>query len=628
MNLLEVKRLSWTEELYKVYELNSEREFDGDEAVLIPVSHSTAQAQIEITLRDDGTIVTANEVIKENATTIIPVTEDSGTRSSGICPMPFADKLIYIAGDFDKYGFGKYSENKEYYSQYIAALQKWSESENTHRAVNAVYSYLKKGTVISDLIRFNVLVLDESTGKLKEKIKFGNGYQEDSFVRFIVNYRDDIKHENRTWLDKSLYESFINYNKTLMNNIQLCYVTGTEETVTYKHPSKIRNTGDKAKLISSNDESGFSYRGRFDNKEQALSVGYEYSQKIHNALRWLIERQGMTIETMSIIVWASALQNIPDGILTQSSQDSFFSDLLDEENDIPDTEPKHREMIEKIIFGLKETYEPASKVMIMGVDAATTGRLSVSMYSEFESSQFYENIKNWHLNTAWPRFNSKLKKNTVNSFSLYGIIRCAFGTEQNGFITCKKEIERENILRLIPCVTSERTVPSDIITALFRKASNPLAYEKRYNHREVLETACGMIRNSNLKRGGITAMAYDPNEKNRSYLYGCLLAIADKAESSTYDEKDRDSRLTNARRYWNSFSSRPYITWKNIHEKLRPYLDRCEYRNYYEGLISDIMEKMSVYDFSDNSPLEPSYLLGYHHFTSYMYTKKNTENKD
>ena len=123
-------------------------------------------------------------------------------------------------------------------------------------------------------------------------------------------------------------------------------------------------------------------------------------------------------------------------------------------------------------------------------------------------------------------------------------------------------------------------------------------------------------------------MAYDPNEKDRSYLYGCLLAIADKAESSTYDEKDKESRQTNARRYWNSFSSRPYLTWKNIHEKLRPYLDRCEYRGYYEGLISDIMDKMNLTEFADNSPLEPAYLIGYHHFMTYMYTKKNKEDNE
>ena len=99
--------MSWTEELYQVYENNCGREFDGEDDMLIPVSHSTAKAQIEVTLRDDGNIINASSVNKEQSTTIIPVTEDSGTRSSGICPMPFADKLVYIGGDYGKYSSGK-----------------------------------------------------------------------------------------------------------------------------------------------------------------------------------------------------------------------------------------------------------------------------------------------------------------------------------------------------------------------------------------------------------------------------------------------------------------------------------------------------------------------------------------
>ena len=57
-------------------------------------------------------------------------------------------------------------------------------------------------------------------------------------------------------------------------------------------PDKIRHSGDDAKLISSNDKSGFTYRGRFIDAEQTFSVSFEASQKAHNALRWLIGKQG------------------------------------------------------------------------------------------------------------------------------------------------------------------------------------------------------------------------------------------------------------------------------------------------------------------------------------------------
>lgn len=123
-------------------------------------------------------------------------------------------------------------------------------------------------------------------------------------------------------------------------------------------------------------------------------------------------------------------------------------------------------------------------------------------------------------------------------------------------------------------------------------------------------------------------MAYDPNLTDRSYLYGCLLAIADKAESESYDPEERNDRITNARRYWNTFSQRPYQAWRIIEERLRPYLDKLgKAQVKYSKWINEITSKMLPADFADNRRLEPIYLLGYHHFTDYMYNFKS-ENKE
>ena len=415
-----------------------------------------------------------------------------------------------------------------------------------------------------------------------------------------------------------------------MGEKQLCYASGEIAASTYKHPSKIRNSGDKAKLISSNDESGFTYRGRFAGKEEAVSVSYEYSQKIHNALRWLISKQGAALDSMTVIVWASNMQDVPD------AQNKFIEDddlmFEDDTDEIPTTAPMYMTLLKKRIFGYRDKLEPNTKVMIMGLDAATTGRINISFYSELEGSRFLNNIESWHTCTACLRFSGRNKKSLVNSFSLYEIIRCAFGNEQGAFIDCDKKLMKDNVLRLLMCVTDGRPVPEDIIHGLYFKASNPLAYDNAYNHRTVLETACGIIRKSMIERNkpeqeGEYLMAYDPNETNRSYLYGCLLAIADKAESEAYDGNERNERVTNARRYWNAFSQRPYQTWGIIEERLRPYMDKLgKAQVKYAKWINEITSKMNSDEFSNNSRLEPLYLLGYHHFTGYMYTKP--ENKE
>ncbi|WP_297957209.1 type I-C CRISPR-associated protein Cas8c/Csd1 [uncultured Ruminococcus sp.] len=618
--------MSWTNELYQIYEYNSNREFEPNEPVMLPVAHSTANAQIELTIGFDGNFKSARAVEKSEAVTVIPATENSATRSSGICAMPYADKLIYIAGDYSQYAEGKKADNSGHFTNYMNQLRAWLASEYSHPFVRALYSYLEKKHLIADLVEAGVIKTDETTGKFKDKEKISGIAQEDCFVRIVINTSED---RIETWKDKSLQESFISFNSDLMGEKQLCYASGEYAAATYKHPSKIRNSGDKAKIMSTNDESGFTYRGRFSDKEQAVSVGYEYSQKIHNALRWLREKQGRTIDSLTVIVWASAMQDIPK-CSESLIDDSDFDDLpAGKEAEIPSTVPKYMDLLKKRIFGVREKLEPNTKVMIMGLDAATPGRINISMYSELESSQYLANIEKWHSETAWLRFSGKLKKKMVNSFSVYDIIKYAFGTEQGAFVDCDKRVMRDNIIRLLNCITNGARLPSDIVNALYQKASTPLAYDKDYNHRAVLETACGMIRKQRIENGkGDVSMAYDPSINDRSYLYGCLLAIADKAENEAFDPDERNVRVTNARRYWNSFSQRPYTTWCIIEERLRPYLNKLgKAQVRYGKWINEITSKMDAAGFADNTRLEPMYLLGYHNFTEYMYNG-NTNKED
>ena len=612
--------MSWANELYQVYETQCGREFD-DGNTLMPISHSTANAQIEVTLNKMGEFIAARELSKdEGKNTRIPVSEDSASRTSGISAMPFADKLVYIAGDYNNYAKNNKADNSKYYQLYFEQLRKWHKSKYTHPAVDALYRYISKKCMIKDLINCGIITLDENTGRFADKVKISGIAQEDSFVRFRINGLD----EPQTWKDESLSDAFILWYGLQSDNVSLCYATGRILPLSSKHPSKIRNSGDKAKLISANDESGFTYLGRFVSSDEALTVSYDFSQKMHNALKWLIQRQGMSFDTLTMIVWASTLQPLPDIHCAGLSDDDYFED---DETNIPDTQKMYCELLRKRIFGDKGEMSINTKVMLMCVDAATTGRLSVSLYTELEGSRFMNNLIRWHEDTAAVRWNGKQKRFLINSFSVYNIINCAYGTEMTKGseckLECKKETLKDNILRLIPCITQGRPLPADIVNALFRKASNPLSYEKVYNHRMVVETACGMIRKHNIDRKvGITVMAYDPTITDRSYLYGCLLAVADAAERSTY-EKDENDRITNARRYWSAFSYRPCKTWSLIEERLRPYLDKLGKKSVrYEKMINEIMEKMGMNSFMDNSSLSPAYLLGYHHYTNKIYLKK------
>lgn len=624
--------LRWADELYQIYERFCGHPIDGDTAVLLPVAHSTANAQIEVTLSEDGTFQSAKKIEdKKDAVTIIPVTEDSGSRGVGIAPHPFADKLIYIAGDYVSYVSEKAERAKKSYAAYLEQLKAWAEGNHSHPAVRAIYAYLQKGCLIQDLLTASVLNLDEQTGKLgKEKIC--DVVQSDCMVRFRV-YQLNPGSRDETWLDSTLYESWIAQNEeqnASQQVRQLCYATGKVTECSYKHPNKIRNAGDKAKLFSSNDESGFSYRGRFQNKEQAISIGYDFSQKMHNALRWMIQRQGNSIgRTMTLLAWESDLEKLPNLMESSSEMFSDYKEQCGESQDdidifdIPtsdfgaDVAPErtfasYQENLKKVIFSYQNNMKPLSNVMVMVLDSATTGRLSMTMYTQMEHSEFFKSLKAWHEQTAWRYW--RKKKFDIFSFSLYDIVNCAYGTEQGNFLKCDDKLMPFTISRLLPCVLGEQAFPMDLLHALCDRASYPQAYDQKYNWDLVVACACGMLRRKIYEQKGECNMELDETCTRRDYLYGRLLAVAEVAESVVLNKKEgNDTRITNARRYFTAFVNQPYRTWNVIRQRLEPYISFMPkpQRNYYCTLIDEITGMFDHAAFMDNSKLEPEYLHAY-----------------
>ena len=137
-----------------------------------------------------------------------------------------------------------------------------------------------------------------------------------------------------------------------------------------------------------------------------------------------------------------------------------------------------------------------------------------------------------------------------------------------------------------------------------------------------------MIRKEKLENKEECKMALDENCTRRSYLYGRLLAVADAAESSTYERDEK--RTTNAQRYFETFSNRPYTTWDIIRKRLNPYLDgmKTQTRIYYEKLINEITNSFEHNDFNDNSKLEPEYLHAYSCQLVKIYNKNKKDIND
>ena len=137
--------------LYETYE-NIIKQGSKD---LLPIAHSTQNAHIEVTLNSNSEMIGAEFVDKDNASTLIPVTEASASRTSGNAPHPLCDKLQYLAGDYEQYT----GKKKEFYDEYIKQLKDWCQSEHSNNKVKIIYNYLVKGAYFRRSL--GIMIVDE-----------------------------------------------------------------------------------------------------------------------------------------------------------------------------------------------------------------------------------------------------------------------------------------------------------------------------------------------------------------------------------------------------------------------------------------------------------------------------------
>lgn len=551
--------MAWLKTLAETYDTVSDLagvEKNG-QPVLLPMSHSTLNAQIEVTIDGEGNFLDAHKLEKgSNAVTVIPVTEDSAARSSGIAPHPLCDKLCYIAGDYTLYT----GDNKEeYFKAYMEQLKDWAESADTHPMVQAVCQYLGKKSLIQDLAVSKVLELDENS-QLTDKIKLQGLGQTGANVRFIVYGKDKPQ---EVWKNQELYKKYAAYYQKKAGEKKLCYAFGKIEACSDKHPSKIRNSADKAKLISGNDESGFTYRGRFASKEQAVSVGYETSQKAHNALRWLMEKQGYKRDESAMVCWmVNRNMQIPDimkdSVNAYGDMDDFDFDFDSMDTygpDRHDTGKYFAQQFNNAVSGYAGKIRTEDKVAIIALDAATTGRLSVVYYDEMGGRQYMDAILNWQRHCNWRRTitvesseGSRRKVRCECTPSPRDMALAAFGVQRSEWLEADSKLIKATIKRLLPCITQKgMKIPPDIIRAAARRASMPQAMGESVWYNDVLCVVCAMIKYNYEEEGGTMEHFLSENADNRNVLFGRLLAVYDYMEQRAMFERDENGKIKERR---------------------------------------------------------------------------------
>lgn len=620
--------MSWIQKLYDTYE-NCQSMVGvaegGRGSPLMPIYHTTQQAQIEAVIDTEGSWRSAEALEdKKERTTLIPCTEKSASRTSSPVPHPLFDNLTYLAGDYIKYRPFK----GDRYSQYIEQLSDWCASPYAHPKVRAVLTYLKKGCLMEDLIRSGVLYRDES-GALPKKWEGGKedtppifkavaGDQADAFVRFqVVRAEGSEDLHSRIWEDRSVWQSFIDYQNSLPADRDYCYVLGREVPVSAVSPKYIRRPGDGAKLISANDKDGFTYRGRFETQSQAFSIGRETTEKAHNALKWLIRRQAYVNGDQVILAWRT------DGGKTLDPCENSLDLMFDLEPDEPQitTGEEFSQRFRRALAGYGGNLKGGEDACVIGLDSATPGRLSIFYYRELREKDLVDRVGRWHETCRWyfqayPKAKAFEKDAKPVPFigapSPETITEAAYGRGSD-------KLKKSTVQRLLPCIVDGAALPRDIVLCAVRRASNPVALDD--DHGKTLAAACALVRKiyNDRENPGIKnssdyrerwKMALDTEETDRNYLFGRALAYAQQLESYALGLSE-EKRNTNAERMQAAFSRHPAKTWETLYHALLPYLQKLGPRgSRYRDELSGVIAAIKKDDFT-NEPLSEIYLLGY-----------------
>ena len=620
--------MSWLQELFETYEVCAGREPSGS-ATLMPIAHTTQQAHIEIVLDEEGNFRRASVLSKgADATTMIPCTEKSGGRT-GSKPdsHPLSDKLQYIAADFLAHGgvvtSGFSGSPAEPHRKFFELLSGWAASDPEQPKLKSILIYVQKGKVVEDLAASGIVPLNTEKKFLGTwdgdkhdmppifAVLPAGQMPQDVFIRWRVEGSSNPA--SGTWEDDGLIQSWIRYYQSMPSMQGFCMVKGEESTLSQQHPAKLRNAGDKAKLISANDNDGLTFRGRFTESAQAVGVGYEVTQKAHNALRWLIARQGARHGDQVVVSWSVKQLDVFDP--------DADSDALANTRDVLPGDPSAGQIfaqrLRKAVNGYRAKLDPTAFVNVLALDSATPGRMSITFYRHLKGSEFLDRIEAWHSRYAWHQNFGKERK-FIGAPAPADIAQAAYGKRLDD------KLEKATRERLLACVVDGSPFPHDLMETVVRRTSNRPGFKEWWEWEKNLGIACAIFRGFYIERN--YGMALEKDRKTRDYLYGRLLAIADDLESYALFLAD-EKRETTAMRMMQRFADRPYATWRTIELSLQPYMPRIRARSpdalhRLRSQMDDIFVLFEEGQQQNDQPLKGEFLLGFHCQRAYLQAEK------
>jgi len=595
-----------------------------EKKTLLPIFHTTFKSTICVNLAQHGKFLSATRDKKE-ITIIIPCTEGSSGRTTNVEAHPLCDQLDYLGGI-----------NKAKTKKYLSELKNW---KGQNPSLNAIHTYISGQTIVEDLEGSAIFKDNEYQEQTDTPLHNRLDYEKirKLGVRFTVQTGDGFIN---VWESEELRDSWKEYvlgSKSFTKSL-FDYISGLDVgKIATQHPKNINSTTGNAKLLSCNDKTEFTFRGRFAKQDDAIIIDYENSQKVHQMLRWLISNYGYNVDSQVIVAWA-----VDDNKeVKEKLYDNSYILFEDTQADIQTEGERLEELkgqvyadyavkLRSVLQGYRNANvlkQHARKICIAAFDSATTGRMGLVFYQELSEDEYLGKIVQWHEDTSY--FQTAWKEPTDDTVELKSsrveyigapsydeIIFAVYGKDRGdkSYTTLKKKTRKQ----LLECMFGNFAFPKNLVEMAANRASHPMGFMDKNGKfsendwRKSVNISCALIRKYYKKETEEIPLELEKERTDRDYLFGRLLAVADKLErTALYKAEKQDTRTTNALKLMSAFQVKPYSTWGQLYNQLIPYRNQLFGAGYYQSLIDEIMVLFKSGDFESNTPLSPLYLLGY-----------------
>ena len=602
----------------------------GDNPVLLPIYHTSLKSNgkniIAVKLDQDGSFYKA-EFMSDNQTIIFPVTANSVARSgSNPAPHPLVDKFSYYIPEVSQ---SQYDDFRKQLASWIAYCEEGKVKDFLMKIQHFILQTDFLSSILQSLYGDHYqreglkITYSDSDGKNKT-VDLSAYFLEFSIVRF-----NGFKDESVTSY-KELHQSYISFVRANQDNLGICNISGRTEQITNKHRGLMGN----AKIISVSNK-GEAYKGRFKEREDVFSVGYETSEKIHLMIKYLLENKNSSTwleSSQYLINWFSDdLANESQLDIVKPEFNELFEDSEDERDSLVFIKPnKENKKIGSSFIKGQKLFSNDAMYNISILNKTSNGRIALKYFRQVQVSQLLKNLETWQENYSWEAKtksgNYQLRTPTFNE-----IINAAYGIDRERYLELDNDsFKSDQYQQLVTALIDGRLIPNTIVKKLEDNIKQRQKYSKHWY--QVQQVSLAVLQK---QYGREFTPMLDHQETDRSYLFGRLLAIYELFEAQRYAlDGSSQERITNAERYWNAYTGQPAKMMHHLENKIKPYeevlkLNRPGIWHKLEKERKEIIQLLTpLYGNKDfTQPLDYKFIFGYYAEKQFYYTKQTKENE-